>query len=180
MEQKKTFQLLFMFFSLLLLVMPIVLTFNDILTHIIDRFYLYRILQEKAVPIQVYIIGLLVKPFGVSFIAFKDGMKVSGLPLKISWNCLGWQSLLLFFISCIFGLGGARYSLKSKLKAVIIGLLGTFWINLIRLAFIVLLAAFARPVYRFVFHDYLAAFVTIGYLFFFWWFSYGFVLEEKV
>jgi len=34
-------------------------------------------------------------------------------------------------------------------------------------------------VFRVVYHDYLAAITTVIWLFFFWWFSYSFVLEEK-
>lgn len=56
---------------------------------------------------------------------------------------------------------------------------GTFWINLLRIALTVLLAAFAMPVFRIVLHDYLAAIVTITWLFGFWHFSYSFVLEER-
>ena len=41
-------------------------------------------------------------------------------------------------------------------------------------------AAFAIPIFRIVFRDYLAAITTALFLLGFWWFSYSFVLEERV
>lgn len=97
----------------------------------------------------------------------------------MTWNCLGWQSLLLLVITLLSGLLGRNYTFWSKVETVAIGVLGTFLVNLFRLTFIVLLYNFATPIYFYVYHDYLAAIVTVIWLCFFWWFSYKFVLEEK-
>ena len=61
-----------------------------------------------------------------------------------------------------------------------IGLLGTFLVNLLRIVFTVILLVVSRPLFAMVFHDYLAAIMTIIWLVIFWWFAYSFVLEEKV
>jgi hypothetical protein len=64
-------------------------------------------------------------------------------------------------------------------EASAIGILGTFWVNILRMLVTVLLAVYFPPVFRIVFHTYLAAGVSIAWLVFFWWFSYKYVLTEK-
>jgi exosortase/archaeosortase family protein len=179
MESKKVFAFLFVFLSILVMVLPVVLTFNDVLTRLIEKVALYQFIQEKIVPYEVFLTGVIVKPFVKEFIPFSDGMVVNGIPLRMTWNCLGWQSLLLFLGSLIVGLKSGRYTLISKIEVITLGILGIFWINLLRIAFIVLLSTWSQSVYRIVFHDYLAAITTIIFLFGFWWFSYRFILEER-
>lgn len=179
MGSKKVFGYLFIFLSILVMILPVVLTFNDVLTRIVEKIALYKFIQEKLVPYEVFLTGVFVKPFVKEFIPLKDGMVVNGIPLKMSWNCIGWQSLLLFLGSLIVGLKSGRYTLFSKIEVIILGFLGIFWINLLRIAFIVLLATWSASVFRIVFHDYLAAITTIFFLFGFWWFSYRFILEER-
>ncbi len=134
--------------------------------------------QERIVPLEVKMVGVLVRPLGINYLAHQNGMTVNGTYAGMTWNCLGWQSLLLFLITLLVGLRG-NYTLGSKIEAVVIGLLGTFLVNLLRLVLIVLLLGYSRPIFAVVYHDYLAAVVTIFWLFAFWWFSYSYVLEER-
>src|SRR3972149_1315339 len=106
MREKKTFQTIFLLLSVILMILPVILTFNDVLTRLVEKFVLYAWFQERIVPFQTQLIGLLLRPFGVEYTPFKDGMLVNGLPLKMTWNCLGWQSLLLFGLSLVMGLRG--------------------------------------------------------------------------
>ncbi len=179
MRQKKIFNLIFMLLAILLIVLPFLVSFNEALTKVVEKFTLYVWVQERLVPIEVTMVKLLSLPFGINFIAHPNGMTVNGTFLGMTWNCLGWQSLFLLGITLLVGLRSNKYSLISKIKTIIIGLLGTFWINLLRLTLIVLIWAYARPIYFYVYHDYLSAIVTVIWLFVFWWFSYKFVLEEK-
>ena len=180
MNQKRTFEIIFLMFAILMVALPPLITFNDVLTKLVERFSLYMLLQEKIVPIQAQLVGIVVRIFGVDYTPFKDGMIVNGVPLKITWNCLGWQSLVLFFLSLFFGLKNASYTFFSKAMTVLFGIVGIFWINLLRIIFTIVLAVYASPIFRIVFHDYLAAVVTVLWLVFFWWFSYSFLLDEKV
>lgn len=177
--QKKTFKTIFLYLAILLAILPFILTFNQLLTDLFEKFKLYVWLQSKIVPVQTVLVGLIVRPLRIDYQPFRDGMMVNGLPLKMTWNCLGWQSLLLFGVSLVMGLKGAEYSAFSKIQVVVTGLFGVFWVNLLRLAFIVVLAAWASPIYRYVFHDYLAAIVTVVFLVAFWWFSYSYVLTPS-
>jgi exosortase/archaeosortase family protein len=179
MGQKKVFKTIFIFASIILMVLPFMLLFNDVLTKLFEKFVLYNLLQEKIIPFQAKLIGLLIKPLGINYVAYKDGMLVNNFPIKITWNCLGWQSLVLFFLSTLVGLSGSSYKFLSLAKTIVLGLLGLFWINVFRITFTVTLVTYSMPIFRVVFHDYLAAIVTIFYLLGYWWFSYSFVLEEK-
>ena len=178
MREKNTFISIFLVFALTMIVLPFMVTFNDILTRFMERFVLYVWIQELVVPLQAKMVGVLVSPFVTSYTAYRNGMVVNGLPMRMTWNCLGWQSLLLFSVSLVAGLRG-HYLLLSKIEATILGLVGIFWVNLIRITFTVLLGVFAPPLFRIVFHDYLAAFTTVAFLILFWWFAYAYVLIKK-
>ncbi|MBU3957024.1 exosortase/archaeosortase family protein, partial [Patescibacteria group bacterium] len=129
-------------------------------------------------PLEVKMVGVLVKPLGINYLAHQNGMTINGTYAGMTWNCIGWQSLLLLVITLIVGLRG-NYTLASKIETVLIGLLGTFLVNLLRLTLIVVILAYSRPLFAVVYHDYLAAIVTILWLFVFWWFAYSFVLLPK-
>jgi len=178
MKQKRVFQLIFTGLAIMLVALPFILPFNDILTRIVEKFGWYMWIQEKIVPWEVKMVGVMVRPLGIKFTAYPDGFTANGIYAKFSWNCIGWQSLALFLISLPFGFKGGSYTLFSKIEAFLIGFLGTFLINLLRVTFTVVLLVVSKPLYAIVFHDYLAAIITICWLILFWWFSYAFVLEE--
>ena len=178
MKQKRTFIIIFALLAVSLAVLPFLVSFNEVLTHLVERIGVYMWVQEKIVPLEVKMVGVLVSPLSLDYVAHQNGLTVNGTYAGMTWNCLGWQSLLLFLITLIFGLRG-KYTFWSKFETVLIGLLGTFLVNLLRLVFIVLLLAYSRPLFAVVYHDYLAAIVTILWLFGFWWFAYSFVLVEK-
>ena len=178
MKQKRVFQITLAALAILLMILPFVVSINDLLTQAVEKFGWYMWIQNKIVPWEVRLIGVTVQPLGIDFIAHPDGFTANGTYAKISWNCIGWQSLLLFLVTLPFGLAGG-YTLFSKTETVLIGLLGTFLLNLLRMTLTVIVLVVSRPLFAIVFHDYLAAIVTIIWLFAFWWFSYAFVLEEK-
>jgi len=178
MKEKRTFAIIFALLAVFLAILPFLVTFNEVLTRIVERLQFYMWVQEKIVPVEVKMVAVLVSPFKINFVAHSNGMTVNGIYAGMTWNCIGWQSLLLLIITLVVGLRGS-YTLSSKLETIMIGLLGTFLVNLLRLALIVILLAYSRPLFAVVYHDYLAAIVTILWLFVFWWFSYSFVLEEK-
>jgi exosortase/archaeosortase family protein len=179
MREKRTFLIIFALFTIFLMVLPFLVTFNDFLTSLVEKFGLYMWVQERVVPLQVKMVGAIVQPLGVDYTAHRDAMTVGGVYARMTWNCIGWQSLLLFLISAFVGLRGS-YTLSSRIEALTIGLLGTILINLLRMAIIVVILNFSRPLFAVVFHDYLAAIVTIIWLVFYWWFAYSYVLREKV
>ena len=179
MNQKRVFQILLAALAILLMVLPLMVSFNDILTKLVEKVGFYMWIQDKIVPWEVRMVAVILEPLRINFQAFEDGFVINNTYAKLSWNCIGWQSLLLFLLSLPFGFQGGEYTFFSKIETFMIGFLGTFLINLLRVTATVVLLVVSRPLFAVVFHDYLAAIVTIVWLIIFWWFSYSFVLEEK-
>lgn len=180
MRNRQSIRSFFILLTFFIMVFPLIMSFNDALTRLMQKIAVYTVLQEHLVPLEVKVVGFVVRIFGVRYTPLYDGMIVNTYEIKMLWSCLGWQSLLLFGGSLIVGLWGGKCTLSSKLQTVLLGIFGIFWVNILRISFTILLFVYANPVFEFVFHDILAAFVTIVYLLAFWWFSYKYVLEEKV
>lgn len=179
MNQKRVFKIIASLFAILLIILPFVVSFNEVLTKLVERFQIYGWMQNQIVPVEVGMVRILTSPFGINFIPFANGMSVNGTFLGMTWNCLGWQSLLFLLITLWVGLTSGSYTLMSKIEVILIGFLGTFLMNLLRLSLIVLIWAYARPLYFYVYHDYLSAIATVIWLSIFWWFSYKYVLIQK-
>jgi exosortase/archaeosortase family protein len=179
MKQKRVFQLALAALAVMLAILPFVVSINDLLTRMVERAGWYMWVQQKIVPWEIRLVGVLVKPLGIDFVAYPEGFTANNVYAELSWNCIGWQSLFLFLVTLPVGFRGGSYTFFSKIEAFLIGILGTFWINLIRITLTVILLVISRPLFAVVFHDYLAAIVTIVWLVVFWWFAYKFVLVEK-
>ncbi len=179
-KHKKVFISLFLGFSLVLMVLPFLVTANDLLTRLVEHNFLYLWVQNNIVPLEAKMMGAILMPFGYEygFSPTNSMIVVNGLTMGITWNCLGWQSFLLLFITLLVGFRG-KYKTLSILEALAIGALGTFWLNILRMVFTILLAVHAPPIFRIVFHDYLAAGTTAIWLFVFWYFAYSFVLQPR-
>lgn len=178
-KQKRVFKIALAALVIMLAILPFVVSINDILTRLVERAGWYMWIQQKIVPWEIRLVGVMIKPLGIKFIAHPEGFTANGTYAKLSWNCIGWQSLFLFLITIPIGFKGGEFTFFSKVEAFLIGILGTFLINLLRIAFTIILLVVSRPLFAVVFHDYLAAIMTIVWLVVFWWFSYAFVLEEK-
>lgn len=186
MEQKQTFKLLLIGLVLMLALLPFVTTFNSGLTTLINKVGFYKALQDFVVPLESRFVVTIIRLLGVPAFLAETGDKASfyllkGMvyfPVQLQWNCLGWQSLLLLGLSFVVGFQG-HFTRLSKFECFLIGALGTFLINIFRMVLITVGIYYVNTVFAFLIHDYFAALTTIAWLFFFWWFSYSFVLEEK-
>lgn len=182
-SQKQTFLYIFLIFAVALMFMPFIATFNDILTRLAMRFDTYQLIEDYIVPWEIRMVGVILYPFGFKPQIVGEYLAIGGernpFLIEIAWNCIGWQSLLFFLLTGWVGLQGDRYSNKSKLKAWMIGFLGTFLVNLFRIAAVAIVANYFGQSVAILFHDYGSTLVVVGWLFFFWWFAYSFVLEEK-
>lgn len=179
--EKQTFTTVFLILALVLMLLPFLAIFNDLVTNLVLKFRAYQFLEDWVVPWEIKLVGVLLLPFGLKPTMVGEYLAlVGGEPffLEIVWNCIGWQSLLFFIVTALVGFSG-NYTKISKLKALVIGLLGTFWINLIRIALVALFAYYFGQFPAMIFHEYGSPLMVIFWLFFFWWFSYSFVLEEK-
>lgn len=186
MNQKQTFKLLLAGLAIMLVALPFVTTFNSVLTEVINSVGLYRAIQDRLVPLESSLIVVIVRGLGINafllpkeeigaFVIQKGNAYISA---DLQWNCLGWQSLVLLILSFMVGFQG-NFTRLSKLECVLIGILGTFLLNILRIVFITVGIYYVNSVFALLIHDYFAAFVTVVWLFFFWWFSYSYVLEPS-
>lgn len=183
MFEKKTFQTLFLITAVILLILPTITTFNEVLTSLVMHFRFYTIIQDFIVPVQAKMITVVLRLFGISAYPTITGVGIGriqeiGRHVTISWNCIGWQSFILFVLTLITGLQGP-YKAYTKFQTILIGFLGTFLMNITRISLVVLIAYYVNQTAGVVFHDYFSTIMTISWLFFFWWFSFRYVLERK-
>lgn len=180
--QKRTFKTIFLILTIALLVLPAITTFNELLTRIVMQVKLYRYLQDFIVPLQARMITVVLNLFGITASATATGVMLSsqrvlGESVTISWNCVGWQSFFLFALTLGTGLQGT-YSTISRIQTIVIGIFGTFLMNIIRISLVVLIAHFVSRQAGIIFHDYFSTLMTVAWLFLFWWFVFAYVLDR--
>lgn len=186
-DQKATFKKLFAGVAILLAVLPFLVTFSAVLTSLFNKMEWYVWLQEVVVPFEARLVAVLLRLVNINgiitpksnFAMLLEKPDNTYIPVSLEWNCLGWQSLVLLGLTLVTGLRG-NWKIMSKAEAMLIGIIGTFLINIFRMAFITSLAYYWNKVAAMIIHDYFAAFVALIWLIFFWYFSYSFVLEPKV
>ena len=181
---KDTFVTLFLILTLVLVFMPFLATFNDILTRIVINLRGYSFIRDYIVPTEVRMVAVVLAGVGFDVAVTKEYVVLGNTQTQpfiaeIVWNCIGWQSLLFFIITAFVGLQGDKYTNLSKFKALVIGALGTFLVNIFRIVAVVLIAFYFGQYPAIIVHDYGSILAVIFWLFFFWWFTYQFVLEER-
>jgi len=177
-RQRSQFMPIFVIAALALMLLPFLTTFNSLLTNILLKWKLYVILQEFYVPYQAKMLASILAFFPVSVQAVKTGLWLNGGFISLEWNCLGWQSLVLFLATIFTGFQG-NFTRVSRFEVILIGILGTYFVNILRILTVVVLAAFGAYGPAVFFHDYLSLIMTILWFFGLWWFAYSYVLEER-
>jgi exosortase/archaeosortase family protein len=165
----------------LLLVMPFITTFDDLLTTVGIRLGIGTPLQAivptevRAVVASLNLVGIRAGAAGNQLVVWN----AADVPqtLFISWNCVGWQSLILLGLSLMVGLRGTT-GWQSRAQVLAIGLLGTLLVNILRITLVCLIAALAGYVPAILFHDYGGTVLLIAWLFGFWLLAYGWLLQE--
>jgi exosortase/archaeosortase family protein len=164
----------------LLMVLPLVTTFNDLLTAWAMQLGANTPLQA-IVPTESRMVVSLLGLGGIRAAASGSHLVVwdsggSMHTLFISWNCIGWQSLILFGVSLISGLRGG-HSVESRAQVVCIGVAGMMLLNLIRVAAVAAIAATVGVTPAVLFHDYGGTILFVGFLFAFWAFAQRWLLD---
>jgi exosortase/archaeosortase family protein len=176
------FAMLLALTAILLVVLPFVSTFDDVLTQIGMRVGIATPLQvivPAEVRVTVFLLGLL----GIHAAAAGNQLVVwnaSGAPqtLFISWNCVGWQSLILLGLSLMVGLRGPM-TLATRIQVILFGFTGTVLVNVTRVAVVCLLAALAGYTPAVLFHDYGGTLLLVGWLFTFWMIAYRYLVPDQ-
>jgi exosortase/archaeosortase family protein len=165
----------------LLMVLPLVTTFDELLTTWAMQLGANNPLQA-VVPAESRMVVSLLGLVGIHAAASGSHIVVwdasgSMHTLFISWNCIGWQSLILFGVSLVSGLRGTQ-SLESRVQVICIGVAGTMLLNLVRVAAVAAIAATAGVAPAVLFHDYGGTILFVGFLFAFWAFAQRWILDS--
>jgi exosortase/archaeosortase family protein len=164
----------------LLMVLPLVTTFNDLLTAWAMQLGANTPLQaivptESRMVVSVLgLAGVRAAASGSHLVVWDGGGSMH--TLFISWNCIGWQSLILFGVSLISGLRGG-HSLESRAQVICIGVAGTMLLNLLRVAAVAAIAATIGVTPAVLFHDYGGTVLFVAFLFAFWSFAQRWLLD---
>jgi exosortase/archaeosortase family protein len=173
---RPTFALLIGIAAAALLLLPLVTTFDDLLTGAAMRVGLDSHIAW-LVPAESRMVVAILNAVGVGAVSRGAYVTLAGHPeaLFISWNCVGWQSLLLLGLTMMTGLRGGHRPV-ALLQVVLLGLLGTFLVNIVRVSLVCLLEARAGYLPALLFHDYGGTLLLIAWLFCFWAAAYRWVL----
>lgn len=98
--------------------------------------------------------------------------------IYINWNCIGWQSFIILAFTFITGLQG-DFTLSSKLMAILIGIEGTFLVNIVRILIPSLLAYYHGSLSAVIFHDYLGTLMTLLWMVVFWYYAFEGILVKR-
>lgn len=179
-----TYQMILLLAAAVLLILPFVTTFNELLTRMVMNLRLDWILEDWVVPTEVKFIALILKPFGISAMVNDAALYLDRpgsalpIPVYISWNCVGWQSFILFGITLVTGLQGA-YSRTRRIQVIALGLLGTFWMNLLRMASVAAVAYYFGRLPAVIFHDYGGTLIILIWLALFWYLLFNHFLQHE-
>lgn len=163
----------------LLMLLPLVTTFDDLLTTWALRLGANNPLQA-IVPVEARMVVGLLGLVGIhsaasgSHLIVWDGSGVMH-SLFISWNCIGWQSLILLGVSFLSGLRG-QHPLEARAQVILIGVAGAMLLNLLRVAAVAAIAATIGVTPAVLFHDYGGTLLVVGFLFVFWIFVQRWIL----
>jgi exosortase/archaeosortase family protein len=163
----------------LLMVLPFVTTFDDLLTSWALALGANNPLQG-IVPVEARMVVGLLGAVGIHAAASGSHIVIwdtagSMHTLFISWNCIGWQSLILLGVSFLSGLRGQQ-SMEARVQVVLIGISGTMLLNLMRVAAVAAIAATIGQTPAVLFHDYGGTILVVCWLFAFWVFAQRWIL----
>ncbi len=163
----------------LLMLLPFVTTFNELLTSWALALGANNPLQG-IVPIETRMVVGLLGAVGIHAAASGSHLIIwdsagSMHTLFISWNCIGWQSLILLGVSFLSGLRGQQ-TVEARVQVVLIGVAGTMLLNLMRVAAVAAIAATFGQTPATIFHDYGGTILVVVWLFAFWIFVQRFIL----
>lgn len=166
----------------MLLVLPLVTTFDEMLTALTTRSGLLGPVLSLAAPEARAVVALLgivgVKAQAAGGELYVWDWSGQRQAVLISTTCVGWQSMVLLSLSTLVGLRG-RFSLESKVQVVVIGVLGTILVNLGRMTVVCIIAANFGFWPAVMVHDYGGTLVVVIWLFAFWAFAHRWILREE-
>jgi exosortase/archaeosortase family protein len=167
--------------SIALLIMPFFSTFGELLTKAAMAAGFDAWLGQWIAPVEGKLVhgalALIGIPSAYDGSLLYVGTGAGSLALYISWNCVGWQTVLFLVVSMATGLQG-EYTLRSRLETVVLGVLGIAILNILRITVVAVVAYGFGQIPAVIVHDYGSVIATVAFLMAFWAFAYNVVLER--
>lgn len=178
----KIYQKLILYAAIAFIVLPFITSFNEVLTKVVESLHFVNAMQGVAAPFIVKVLVVLLRALGVPASVDGSFLYLTGgwMPLRvyINWNCIGWQSFILLALTIITGLQGS-YTRRSKLVTILIGVEGTFLINMVRILIPTLIAYKVDYIPAIIFHDYIGTLLTLLWMGAFWSYAFDGILVKK-
>lgn len=178
----KIYQKLILYAAIAFIVLPFITSFNEVLTKVVESLHFVNAMQGVAAPFIVKVLVVLLRALGVPASVDGSFLYLTGgwMPLKvyINWNCIGWQSFILLALTIITGLQGS-YTRRSKLVTILIGVEGTFLVNMVRILIPTLIAYKVDYIPAIIFHDYIGTLLTLLWMGAFWSYAFDGILVKK-
>jgi len=167
--------------SIALLILPFFSTFGELLTKAAMAAGFDAWLGQWIAPVEGRLVHGALALIGIQS-AYDGSLLYVGtgagsLALYISWNCVGWQTVLFLLVSMATGLQG-EYTLRSRLETVVLGVLGIAILNILRITVVAVVAYVFGQIPAVIVHDYGSVIATVVFLMAFWAFAYNVVLER--
>jgi exosortase/archaeosortase family protein len=168
--------------SIALLIMPVFSTFGELLTNLAIVSGVDAALGQWVAPAEGRLVHGLLAMLGYgsaaegSVLSITDGVR--DVSLYISWNCVGWQTLIFLGLTLPTGLHG-DHTLRSKLEAAALGIFGIGILNVLRIAIVGVIALHFGQMPAAIVHDYGSIVATVVFLMIFWTVAYSTVLEPR-
>jgi exosortase/archaeosortase family protein len=167
--------------SIALLILPFFSTFGELLTKAAMAAGFDAWLGQWIAPVEGRLVhgalALIGIPSAYDGSLLYVGTGAGSLALYISWNCVGWQTVLFLLVSMATGLQG-EYTLRSRLETVALGVLGIAMLNVLRITLVAVVAYLFGQLPAVIVHDYGSVIATVVFLMGFWAFAYNVVLER--
>lgn len=168
--------------SIALLIMPVFSTFGELLTNLAIVSGVDAAMGQWVAPAEAQLVHGLLALMGYgsaangSVLSITDGIR--DVSLYISWNCVGWQTLIFLALTLPTGLQG-DHTLRSKLEVAALGVFGIAILNVLRIAVVGLVALNFGQLPAAIVHDYGSVIATVVFLMAFWAIAYNGILEPR-
>jgi len=166
--------------SIALLIMPVFSTFGELLTNLAIVSGVDAALGQWVAPAEASLVHGLLALLGYgsaaqgSVLSITDGVR--DVSLYISWNCVGWQTLIFLALTLPTGLQG-DHTLRSKIEVAALGVFGIAILNVLRIAVVGLVALNFGQLPAVIVHDYGSVIATVVFLMAFWAIAHNAILE---
>ena len=144
--------------------------------YMIDTFYPYGTFTvlQSFVPVTVFGASSILNLLGYGTQTFPGGADGLGLSVigvegsysaLISWSCAGSHSLFLYSFMIMLFLRGTSISRKRKIIYVVVGAVGTFFVNILRIVAILTAGVSGGDTLAMQFHEFYGEFFFIVWMF---------------